>query len=168
MKESDFTTEVINSLEYFGFYAYKIADMPNAARRVIKFTPVKPCDIIACSLFGVFYAIECKIIKKWQGMHKGMIRDSQINALDRIVDNDGRAYIFVNVRIEPNKSKGIKRENSCIVFDWRKHRDSLIEGLYNIDMMRSKSVGQWVTSSLTNEISQTSTKKRLWDFSGLW
>lgn len=167
MIEADFNTEIINSLKWHGYYAYKIPDMPNAARRVIRFIPVKPCDVIACTPGGRFIGIEGKLIKKWQGMHVGMIRESQVNALDEMVKRNARAFIFVGVRIEAQKLKNIKKEISCVIFEWTKHRDNLLEGNYNVKNIRAKSVGVWIDSELTDQLTPAKTKKRLWDLKPL-
>jgi hypothetical protein len=81
-----------------------------------RFVPEKPCDILAC-VNGHMVAVEGKQMKKWQGFSIRFLRDNQIVALDSIVKAGGRAYVFVNVRVPPEKGVS-KRENRLIVINW--------------------------------------------------
>lgn len=161
MKESVFTTEVVNSLESFGLYVYKLADIPNAARRVIRFIPVKPCDVIACSPKGRFIAIETKQFKKWQGLTKSVMQEGQIFHLDRIAKRGGQAFVILNVRIEANKRKGQKRVNLCGVFNWKEYRDQILDGSIGAKIIREQSKGIWIDSFLDEK------KKRVWNLQKL-
>ena len=161
MKESVFTTEIVNSLESFGLYVYKIADIPNAARRVIRFIPVKPCDVIACSPKGRFIAIETKQFKKSQGLTKSVMQEGQIYHLDRIVKRGGKAFVIVNVRIEANKRKNQKRINACGVFNWKTYREKILDGSLGAKVIRDQSEGTWIESSLDDK------KKRVWNLQKL-
>ena len=119
MKEATFNTEIINSLEEQGAFAYKIPDQPaswNSGR--MRFTPSKPCDTFV--LFRGFGAlIEGKQMKKFEAFGLRHLRPSQIVAMDRAVRTKNRAYIFLNVRCH--------QENRLIIFEWSKEFKTRLE-----------------------------------------
>lgn len=116
MRESIFNTEVTNSLKANGWFAYKIPDTPASMVIGLRYTPEKPCDIIA-SVNGKFTAIECKQIKSIKCFSIRDFRDIQIESLDKVVRDGGRAWAFINLRVQ--KDKEFKRMNLLIGLDWR-------------------------------------------------
>lgn len=146
MREAVFITEVKKSLDIIGIGAYKPADMPMSwiGGSRMRFVPEKPADLI-CDNFGNYMLIECKQIKKWQGVSMRMIRPSQIKALDEVVARShyGRAFVFFNIRIVNDKSKNQKGENLLMAIDWRFNRQNLVDGI-GIKEMRERSVGLWI------------------------
>lgn len=126
MKEAFFSTETIRSIRHFGGWGYKIPDAPITKEilKITRFTNAKPCDIVAC--FGpTFVAIETKQFKKWKALSKNDFRPEQIKGLTDIVDQGGRAFVFLNIRIS---EKGQPYENRLIVFDWKVWGARLSEG----------------------------------------
>lgn len=153
MKESHFNTEVVNSLKHFGYFAYKLGDqVPTPGSR---FIPEKPCDIVSCSPRGVFIAIESKQLKKWASLNHKILRQNQVDALDKVVKRKGKAFLFLNIRV--NKPK---LENWCVVFNWKEHRENIMSNKYTIDVLRDGYVGVWKTPFKID-------KKILWDLSDL-
>lgn len=124
MKESNFNTEVVRSLRYYGWLAHKLSDV-----RGTRFTGEKPCDILACSPSGCFVAIESKQMKKYERLKVGALRPNQIATLDKAIENNGRAFLLVNVRIP-------RVHNVCVALDWNEHRDAIVEGWYDADWFR--------------------------------
>lgn len=119
MKENQFNTEIKNSLEEQGAWAYKIPDSPTSwtAHRT-RFTPEKPCDIVGCYK-SVGFLIEGKQSKKFEAFNINEVRASQQKNMDMAVDKGNRAFIFLNVRIAK------PYENRLIIMDWAEVRDSL-------------------------------------------
>lgn len=139
MREVVFNTEVVNSLKSAGVWAHKIGDAPIFSGMKTRFTPEKPCDIVACSESGRFIGIEGKQFKKWQGFYKSVLRDNQIEALDDFAHKrKGRAYVFLNIRIAS------PQENWCVIFDWKEYRDRILTDGFTIKEIKAKSVGIWV------------------------
>lgn len=139
MKEAVFNSEVVKSLRSADFWAYKIADSPASwTASITRFTPEKPADIIACTKSGRFLLIECKQFKKWQGLYQTAFRDYQIKSLDAIVDQKGRAYAFINIRIKE------ERINYCVIVDWSKHRERIKSEGFTIKDMRERRFGIWI------------------------
>lgn len=116
MREQTFTTEIMNSLKSYGFWAYKIPDAPYSRMKDagLRFIPPKPCDIVACK-DGKFYAIETKQMKKWEKLSIDTFTLSQITNMTNIVKAGGVAYAFVNVRI---KKESI---DELLIFKWDSH-----------------------------------------------
>lgn len=120
MKETIFNSEIMASLKAAGLWAYKVADSPTSwTMSRTRFTPEKPCDILACGSGGRFIAIEGKQMKTFKAFGLYALRPSQISNLDRIIERGGRAYVFLNVRIRARKGE-VDHENRLIVFDWAK------------------------------------------------
>lgn len=138
MREADFTSEVMASIREIGGWCYKIADSPTSwTRGITKFTPDKPCDVVAC-LDGVMVAIECKQLKKFAAFGRTQMRESQITALTEIVAAGGKGYVFLNIRIKAIKGKQ-KHENRLIIFDWDKWGDRLSGN----DTIKQKDLLNW-------------------------
>jgi len=116
LKESKFNAELINSLDHWGAYAFKIPDLPASMTMGLRFVAEKPCDIFG-GYHGKFFAIESKQIKKFEAFGLRHIRDSQIKHLTSMVKTGNRAFIFLNIRIAAVKGK-TKRENRLVIFDW--------------------------------------------------
>jgi penicillin-binding protein-related factor A (putative recombinase) len=116
MKESKFNAELINSLDHWGAYAYKIVDLPASMTMGLRYVPEKPCDIIG-GYHGKFFGIESKQIKKFEAFGVRHLRDGQIKHLTEMVKRGNRAFVFLNIRIAPVKGK-TKRENRLVIFDW--------------------------------------------------
>jgi hypothetical protein len=116
VRESLFNTEIVNSLKAADYFAYKIPDTPASMVRGLRYTPEKPCDIIA-SVNGRFTAIESKQIKKIQCFSIKEFRDIQIESLDKVVKDGGRAWAFINLRVPTDKE--FKRLNLLVGLDWR-------------------------------------------------
>lgn len=144
MKEAEFNSEVVRSLKHLGYFAYKISDVMGS-----RFTPEKPCDILACDLKGRFIAIESKQIKSWKSLTGKMLRDNQIVTLDKSVKITGRAYVLLNIRIHDVKNK--RRENWCVVFDWSIHRESIMNNKYTAKVLQDGYVGEWLLPSKDDE-----------------
>ena len=115
MRESDFNTEIVNSIKALGGWAYKIPDIvPGGGSR---FTPDKPCDILG-GYKGKFIGIESKQMKKFEALGIRHVRYNQEKSLDEMVAKGNRAFLFINVRIRAVKGK-VKRENRLIPLDWK-------------------------------------------------
>jgi hypothetical protein len=114
-------TEAVRSFRKFGWGAYKISDVQGS-----RFTETKPCDIIAQSPKGLYVAVEGKMIKKWAKVSAKLFRPNQIEELDGACKRNGKAFLFVYVRIQPNKEKNIERVHALLVFDWKKYRNRLM------------------------------------------
>ncbi len=121
MKEKEVNTEIRKSFEHFGAFAYKIPDLPigiHDRRRGIRFNPSKPFDIVVCYK-GIFIAVETKLLRKFEAFGLRQIRDNQREALDKVSQKaGGYAFIFLNVRIPPDKAKGQKTVNRLYTFHW--------------------------------------------------
>lgn len=117
MKEAFFSTETIRSIRHFGGWGYKIPDAPITKEilKITRFTNAKPCDIVAC-FDGKFVAVETKQFKKWKALSRHDFRPEQIEGMTNIVANNGRAFVFLNIRIS---EKGQPYENRLIIFDWK-------------------------------------------------
>lgn len=116
MKEAKFTTEIVRSLRHHGGWAYKIPDAPITKEilKITRFTAAKPCDIVSC-FDSLFVGIETKQLKKWEALGIRHFEKEQIEGMTNIIANGGRAFAFINIRI--NK-KGQPYENRLIVLDW--------------------------------------------------
>lgn len=116
MRESKFNAELINSLDHWGAYAYKIVDLPASRTMGLRYVPEKPCDIFG-GYHGKFFAIESKQAKKFEAFGIRHLRDAQIKHLTDMVKRGNRAFVFLNIRIAAVKGK-VKRENRLVIFDW--------------------------------------------------
>jgi len=154
--ERELNTEIVRSLKYYNFFAYKISDVMGS-----RFTETKPCDILACSPHGEFIAIESKLMKKWQGFNKNVLRENQIQTLNRIIRNSGRAFVFLGVSIKADKKKGIQKESWLIIFDWAIHKKAIMGKGYSPNDLREGLVGDWRTNSKNSE------GKIIWDIETL-
>jgi penicillin-binding protein-related factor A (putative recombinase) len=130
---------VVKSLKLAGMWAYKIADSPASwTASITRFTPDKPADIIACSKSGRFMLIESKQIKKWAGFYVGSMRDYQVKSLDSVSKLNGRAYLFINIRIMK------PYENWCLILNWKKYGPMIKEKGITIKDMKEKKYGIWI------------------------
>lgn len=141
MNEKVVCGEITKTFKHYGHWAMKIPD-PSAAdfRRSVE---KRPFDIVAFVRdYGL--AIEVKQIKKWQKFGPAQFEDHQPYYLNKVNDQGGLAYVFLNVRIKD------PYENRLIIFEWHKwgpvltgpgiHRNRLKElnycqghkGLFNI------------------------------------
>lgn len=133
-------TEAVRSFHHYGFGAYKISDVQGS-----RFTETKPCDILVCSPKGRYIAVEGKMIKKWCSFGGNVLRPNQIFELEGTsIKRKGRAFIFLYVRIPPNKIKGTKRVHKLVVFDWAKYRKIFMGRGISIEDMRNKKYGVWI------------------------
>lgn len=116
MKEAKFTTEIVRSLRHYGGWVYKIPDAPITKEilKITRFTAAKPSDIVSC-FDSLFVAIETKQLKKWEALSIRDFRPEQIEGLTNIVAHKGRAFVFVNIRIN---TKGRPYENRLLIYDW--------------------------------------------------
>jgi len=131
VNESQGNTAALRSLHHYNFGAHKLSDVMGK-----RFTDPKPCDIIASSPKGRYIAIEGKIIKKWGKFTSKVLRPQQRSELDRATfKTEGRAFIFLYVRIE--------KVHYLVLFDWKKHRSILDEGI-SIEQMKAKTFGVWL------------------------
>jgi penicillin-binding protein-related factor A (putative recombinase) len=111
VNEKQVCTEITKSFFQHGHYAYKIKD-PNY-QEIMRGAEKRPFDIVAfVNEFGL--AIEVKLIKKWQKFSPIMFKEHQFYHLDKIKNQGGLAYVFLNIRIPELK------ENRLIIFDWHK------------------------------------------------
>lgn len=139
------------------YFAYKLSDsVPGMGSR---FIPEKPCDIISCSKKGRFIAIESKQMKKWASLNKKILRPNQVSALNRITKNNGRAFLFLNIRVP--KTKKEPAVNHLVIFEWSKHCKNILSNKYTVKLLRSKSVGVWRDSFKDEE------GKVVWNLKGL-
>jgi hypothetical protein len=139
MKESVGNTEVVRSLRFYKWRAHKLPDVLGS-----RFTDNKPYDIVACSPKGRFVAIEGKLTKKWEGFSGRKLRPHQVIELDGVAKKcQGRAFVFLYVRINADRKTGQKRVCKLVVFDWKKHRAALMGKGYGVALMRSQAVGVW-------------------------
>lgn len=113
MKEAKFTTETVRSVRHHGGWAYKIPDAPITKEilKITRFTAAKPCDIVCC-IDGRMIAIETKQFKKWEALGLRHFEPEQIEGMNRIVANGGRAFVFLNIRIKKPYT------NRLLVFEW--------------------------------------------------
>lgn len=117
MKEAVFQSEVVKSLQTAGAWAWKITDHPvSMIQGSFRYTPEKPFDIVAMH-DGRGIGIECKQMRKYQGLKLEDFRQSQIDNLTEIAKKEaGGAYAFINIRITMKKgSPGINR---LVIFPW--------------------------------------------------
>lgn len=138
MNENNCNSEVVRSLRFYRYRAYKIPDVLGS-----RFTDNKPYDIVTCSRKGRYVAIEGKLTKKWEGFSIRKLRPHQVIELDGVVRNNGRAFVFLYIRIPPDKQKGTKRVTKLVVFDWKIHKKGIKKG-YGVALMRSQAVGVWL------------------------
>lgn len=108
---------MIRSLRIEGLWAFKIPDAPITKEllKITRFTAAKPCDIIACVpsfTHGQFVAIECKQFKKWKAFSIRDLQDSQIEQMPKIIEADGKAFVFLNIRIKK------PHDNRLIIFEF--------------------------------------------------
>ena len=73
-KEVNTNTMIVKSIRHFGFWAYKIPDLPAFKGSVTRFAPAKPCDIIA-NVNSRFVAIEGKFSNQFKGIGLSIFRD---------------------------------------------------------------------------------------------
>jgi penicillin-binding protein-related factor A (putative recombinase) len=132
VKESKFNSELINSLDHWGAYAYKIPDLPASMTMGLRFVAEKPCDIIG-GYHGKFFGIESKQIKNFEAFGLRHLRESQIRHLTDMVKRGNRAFVFLNIRIAAVKGK-TKRENRLVIFDWADF-SKMTESLKQKDVM---------------------------------
>lgn len=153
MKEAFFTTEVGRSIRHYGGYSYKIPDAPITKEilKLTRFTAAKPSDIVAC-IDGRFVAIETKQIKSWKALSIKHFEPEQIKGMTSIVANGGRAFIFLNVRIN---IKGQPKENRLLIYDWAVWGERLAEKSF---FAKELKVRPYYTSFIVNE-------KRIFDLS---
>lgn len=121
MRESQFNTEMVQSLRYWGAFAYKLADLPASLTRALRFTPDKPCDIIA-GFAGKMVGIESKQMKKYEAFGLRHIRDSQVEHMNAMIAAGCRAFVILNIRIRAVKGE-TKHENRTVIFDWKEFRE---------------------------------------------
>lgn len=57
-------------------------------------------------------------MKKFEAFGLRHMRPSQIESMDAIVAEGGRAFVFLNIRIAPDFRTEQKRENRLVVLDW--------------------------------------------------
>ena len=116
MKETVFQAEIIKTFYNYGGWAYKIPDapfLPSHIESFVRFTPEKPCDLIAMYRM-IPLAIECKQMKKYESLGERHFETGQIKHLNKITDlKAGRAYVFLNVRIVQRP-----RVNKLIIIPW--------------------------------------------------
>lgn len=140
VNERTCNTEAVRSLHHYGWGAYKIPDTMGS-----RFTSDKPCDIIACSPKGRYVAIEGKMMKRLSSFSAKVLRPNQIFELDRAtLKCKGRAFIFLYVRIQADKEKGIKRVHKLCVLDWKVHRKALLGKGYSKNQIMYQGVGLWL------------------------
>jgi Holliday junction resolvase len=150
VRESTFNTEVVNSLKAEGFFAYKIPDTPASIVRGLRYSPEKPCDIVA-SIGGKFVAIESKQIKKIQAFGLRDFRESQIDSLNKIVRDGGKAYAFLNIRVHGDKE--FKRLNLLVGLNWKYWYPKFEQGFkldakFLRDMLRAYHSNKFYASTL--------------------
>lgn len=159
MKENPCNTESVRSLKHYGFGAYKLSDV-----RGSRFTETKPCDIIACSPKGRYVAIEGKLIKKWEGFSARALRPNQIAHLDATCfKRGGRAFVFLYVRIAPDRKNSVKRVCKLVVFDWKKYRETIHEGI-GVRELKDQTYGVWLDPSKDKQNKLIWPLKRLMSF----
>ena len=122
IKESFFNTEIVNSIKYHGGWAYKVPDMPVSMLVGLRYTPEKPCDILA-SHRGFSFAIEGKMLKGYQAFHPNVMRPSQVREFNDMSERDMLAFVFLNIRRSGDSKKSIKHANNLIIFEWTHLRD---------------------------------------------
>ena len=149
-------TEAVRSLRHYGFRAYKISDVMGTS-----FTSKKPVDILCCSPKGRYVAIEGKIIKKWAGLNIKAFRENQIQELDGVVKRHGRAFVFLYVKIPRDLSKGLKKIDQLVVFDWRIYRNIIKKGI-SAKQMRERLLGVWLDPIMVSGKIVWPIKKLLW------
>jgi hypothetical protein len=121
-----------------------------------RFSPEKPCDIIA-GIKGRSVLIELKQIKKWQAFGKTQMRGSQILNLTEAMRSGSACFVFLNVRIRAIKGLS-KHENKLLIFDWAKWGDILSSGtikakeLVRIPYIEGSSKGGFDLTSFFNSI----------------
>lgn len=132
MKEATFTTEVMRSLRHYDLWAFKIPDMPitKAILKITRFTNAKPADIVAC-LEDKFIAIETKQFKKWEALGLRHFRPEQVSGMSSIVEQGGRAFVFLNIRIA-------RKENRLLIFDWKTLHPKLQKGSVKAKELRER------------------------------
>jgi len=119
MRESIFTTEIVNSFKALDCWAYKIPDFPQSILTGARFNPEKPFDIVAF-IQGSGIAIEGKMFKKFEAFGLRHMRPSQIETFDRLIDKrNAKCFVFLNIR------QATPRINRLIILDWSQWRHRL-------------------------------------------
>jgi len=134
MKEAVFCTELKNSFNQVGCFAYKVPDNPVFKDMPTRFHPKKPFDMVV-NISGLYVAIECKMSKKVEGLSTRKVEDHQVTALDRVIETGGFSYVFWNIRVKLNKEKGMEYTNKCVVLPWKEFKEI---GLIPVKDVREK------------------------------
>ena len=140
MKEAIFCTELKNSLNQAGCFAYKVPDNPVFKEMKTRFHSKKPFDMIV-NIAGKYVAIECKMSKKVEGLSTRKVEDHQVTALDRAIETGGFSYVFWNIRVKADKYKGIDYINKCIVLPWKEFKEI---GLIPVKDVREKYIPEGI------------------------
>ncbi len=99
--ENQFNTEMKNSIELHGGWAYKIPD--TARFGGMKFISEKPCDIVA-SFRGRSYLIEGKLMTKWGSFDKSWLEKSQVKHMTSAsLQGKSFCHVALNIRIPKEK-----------------------------------------------------------------
>jgi hypothetical protein len=128
-------TDAVRSFHHYGWGAYKLADTLGA-----NFTPEKPCDIICESPKGRYVPVESKLIKKYGVFNSGAFQPSQIFELNRAK----RSFVFLFVKIPPDKAKGTKRVNKLCVLDWKIHGKRILTTGISLEELKAEKFGMWL------------------------
>lgn len=140
-------TEAVRSFRKFGWGAYKISDVQG-----MRFTETKPCDIIAQAPNGTYVAVEGKMMKAWATLNGGLFRENQIAELDGATfKRKGRAFVFLYLRIPPNKKKATPRLHALMVFDWKVYRKRIMGKGVSPQELRDRAHGLFIPVERDNK-----------------
>jgi len=120
-KEQTFCTEIINSFEQKGIWAYKIPDMPRFKGQKTRFSIKKPFDIIV-DYYSRFMAIECKFSRGFKAMNISQFEKKNNNQIDNLLQHN-LCYIFLNIFIP-------REINRLLIFDREAIGDLVLKKRY--------------------------------------
>lgn len=140
MKEAIFCTELKNSFNESGCFAYKVPDNPIFKDKPTRFHQKKPFDMNV-NIGGLYVAIECKMSKKIEGLSTRKVEEHQVAALDRVLETGGLSYVFWNIRVKADKTRGIDYVNSCVILPWREFKEI---GLIPVKDVREKYIPEGI------------------------
>lgn len=118
-RESKFLTDMKRSWPGQEFF-FKIPDMPHFQGAKFRFDIPKPFDVLA-TLDKTALGIETKAFSEFEAFSSGMMRASQVDALDRWTSQGQLGLVIIQIAIPKTPMVGI--------FSWKEWRGKLVGGL---------------------------------------
>jgi len=114
-KESNFNTEVKNSIIAAGGWAHKLPDPP---KKIATASSVRPCDLVYF-LLNIGGVIESKFQRNFNAFGPSRMAEHQIKTLNEVMATGNEAWVFLNIYIP-------RETNRLLAFSWPDNR--LIQG----------------------------------------